>query len=566
MELGSYHILKKLATGGMAEIFLARHQSTEGFQRNLVIKRILSEYSDDPVFVQSFLDEAKLAGQLNHPNIVQIYDLGRIAKSYFIAMEYIQGYDLSALLRLCRREQTFLPLPVVVRIFCDVCSGLDYAHNACDIDGHTLGVVHRDVTPSNVIVSVDGPSKLVDFGIAKATAKGDGKTKTGTIKGKFAYLAPEQVLSQPIDRRVDVFAAGIMLYELLTNNNPFRGETEYQSLQNVVAGQIPRVASLRPEIPRGFDDIIIKALMRDPNERYPSCAMLMGATEIVADNAGITAHHSDVQDYLQQYETELTALNAKSDDDASEVSGEVLDAGARVTGVELFGEGMVLRTEAEDQKRARRPWGIYLLLTLLVVIGAAGLVVLRERGKLASTVAAPQETALEIVTDPAGASVLIDGVLRTGETPLRLRDVSLGVRYEVRVVKKNYRPYSGQVTLEQAGLRTIQLALAAAPKPRAAATPAPKEVKKEEPPPPKAPPPPTPVSTEPGKLRIMVQPWATVEIDGEKIGDTPFPARVLSPGKHKVVLTNADLNRRVVRTIHVESGKETVLREDLSRD
>src|SRR3954451_9086780 len=133
MELGNYEIIKRIATGGMAEIYLARHRSTEGFQRQLVIKRILPEFSEDPGFVQSFLDEAKLAGQLNHPNIVQIYDLGRIQQTYFIAMEYIKGFDISAILRLCRRGATHLPVPAALRIFCDVCAGLDYAHSAKDL-------------------------------------------------------------------------------------------------------------------------------------------------------------------------------------------------------------------------------------------------------------------------------------------------------------------------------------------------------------------------------------------------------------------------------------------------
>src|SRR5262245_55303149 len=144
----------------MAEIYLARHKSTDGFQRNLVIKRILPEFAGNPEFVRSFLDEAKLAGQLNHPNIVQIYDLGRLESSYFIAMEYIHGFDISSLLRLCRRGKRHLPVPVALTIFRDVCSGLDYAHNARDLDGRSLGVVHRDVTPSNVIVSLDGPAKV----------------------------------------------------------------------------------------------------------------------------------------------------------------------------------------------------------------------------------------------------------------------------------------------------------------------------------------------------------------------------------------------------------------------
>jgi serine/threonine-protein kinase len=566
MELSSYQIVRKLATGGMAEIFLARHNSTDGFQRNLVIKRILPEFSEDPSFVQSFLDEAKLAGQLSHPNIVQIYDLGRAQQSYYIAMEYIKGFDISTMLRLCRRSASHLPVSAALRVFCDVCAGLDYAHNAKDLDGNSLGVVHRDVTPSNVIVSMEGPAKLVDFGIAKATAKGDGKTKTGTIKGKFAYLAPEQVLGKPIDRRVDVFACGIMLYELLTNSNPFRGETEYQSLQNIVNGVVDPISKKRSDTPPELDDVVKKALVRDPDQRYQSCGELMQAVELAATQAGISLSHAAVHQFLTDHETQLTEIEARRTTDPSgSVSGPSFSASASIANPDfaLDDARSLTRHEAEPiiEVQERRPALVIGSVAVAVVALVAVAAVLVRGPLVANTLSVPQPPAIEVISDPPGAQVLVDGVLVTGETPLRLTDVEVGKSYNLRIMRSGFRTVSSDVKVEQEGVRTMQIALGAETRIVVPAKPLvikPDGAQKK--------PTEKPVETGEGRLRVVVQPWGTVSIDGEHVGDTPFPARTLSVGTHKVTIENAELRKKVTRQVKVQKDKEIVLREDLSAD
>src|SRR5262245_21934690 len=220
---GKYVLVRRLATGGMADIYLARQSGVEGFQKPCVIKRILPQLADDQQFVSMFLDEARIAALLTHPNIVQIFDLGKQDGSYFLAMEHIHGEDLTRILDAERqRGRTALPENIAIRIIAQVAEGLDYAHHAVDEDGLALGIVHRDVSPPNVIVSYAGSVKIVDFGIAKAVVK-HSRTEVGVIKGKVPYMSPEQVQGLELDKRSDIFSLGALLYELSTGQKPFAG-------------------------------------------------------------------------------------------------------------------------------------------------------------------------------------------------------------------------------------------------------------------------------------------------------------------------------------------------------
>jgi len=209
---GKYQLIKRLATGGMAEVWLAKQTGIEGFNRHVVIKQILPHLAEDPEFVQMFLNEAKIASRFNHPNIAQIYDLGAENGSYFIAMEFIHGEDLGKVMRRAWTSGQWVARHIALRIVADTCQGLYYAHTRIDEQGRPLKVVHRDISPQNILISFDGAVKLVDFGIAKA-ADQVSLTKSGAIKGKFAYMAPEQAGGKAIDGRTDIFALGLVLYE-----------------------------------------------------------------------------------------------------------------------------------------------------------------------------------------------------------------------------------------------------------------------------------------------------------------------------------------------------------------
>ncbi|MFO0600951.1 MAG: protein kinase [Myxococcaceae bacterium] len=270
---GKYYLVRKLAEGGMAEIFLAKAVGVEGFEKNVVIKRMLPHLSTAPDFVSMFLDEARLAASLNHPNIVQISDLGLADGCYFICMEYLAGEDFATVLRTAKRRQEHTPLNVVLRVISEAAVGLHFAHEAVNQKGEPLHLVHRDVSPSNLFITYAGQVKVLDFGIAKAESRVT-TTGTGVVKGKYQYMSPEQARGDPIDRRADVFSLGVSLYEAVTGVRPFARDTDLAVLKAVLDGDYQPVRAVRPDLPLEVEQIINRALAQDPQYRYPS-AMAM---------------------------------------------------------------------------------------------------------------------------------------------------------------------------------------------------------------------------------------------------------------------------------------------------
>jgi len=267
IRFGKYTLIDRIAVGGMAEIFLARQAGLEGFEKTIVIKRIRPHLSKQPNFVKMFLNEAKLAAQLNHPNIVQIYDLGRIGESYFIAMEYIFGRDMRRIIP--KADALGIPFPMVyaLKIASSVCEGLYYAHARTDLYGTALNIVHRDVTPENIFVSFDGTVKVLDFGIAKAANQIE-QTRAGEIKGKLSYMSPEQCMGKPLDNRSDLFSLGTVLYEWLTGFKLFTGDSEVAILKSITEGKIYAPSYFKADIPEGVEMILMKALEKDRERRY----------------------------------------------------------------------------------------------------------------------------------------------------------------------------------------------------------------------------------------------------------------------------------------------------------
>jgi serine/threonine protein kinase len=274
---GNYQLVEKLAMGGMAQLYLARRRS-KGSDRTVVLKRILPHLAEDTAFVTMFLDEARIAARLHHPNVIEILDLGAEGDSYFIAMEYIHGEDLRRITKRGIEVQQRMPPPLVCRVVAEACRGLDYAHKRTDSGGKPLKIVHRDVSPQNILVGFDGSVKVVDFGIAKAADKAT-VTASGVIKGKHAYMSPEQALGRDIDHRTDVFALGIVLFESLTATRLFRRATDLQTLKAVSECRVEPPSRVFPAVPQELDAILLKALTRDPNARYQSALQLAEALE-----------------------------------------------------------------------------------------------------------------------------------------------------------------------------------------------------------------------------------------------------------------------------------------------
>src|SRR5688500_16672256 len=258
----------------MAEVFKAKSYGVEGFEKIIAIKRILPTMGEDRDFIKMFIDEAKIAGQLAHANICQIFELGRIDGSHFIAMEYIWGKDLLQIQNRLRKIKQ--PMPVAMARFCmaKVLEGLDYATRKRDPLGRPLEIVHRDCSPQNVLVSYEGEVKVIDFGIAKATSR-NSRTMAGVLKGKFGYMSPEQVRGLPLDRRSDIFAIGTMLYECLTGERLFQGETDFSTLEKVRNVDIQAPRTINPLIPEAIEKVILKALAKDVDDRYQWCSEML---------------------------------------------------------------------------------------------------------------------------------------------------------------------------------------------------------------------------------------------------------------------------------------------------
>ncbi len=274
---GKYQLIKKLATGGMAEVWLALQTGIEGFNRHVVVKRILPHLAEDPEFVQMFLNEAKIASRFNNPNIAQIYDLGAENGTYYIAMEFIHGEDLGRVMRRAWSSGQWVARHIALRIVADTCSGLYYAHTRTNDQGQPLRVVHRDISPQNILISFDGAVKIVDFGIAKA-ADQVSNTKSGAIKGKFAYMAPEQAGGKPLDARTDIFALGLILYELMTGVRPLKRDSELATLQAAMECAID-LPSQVAEVPAEIDEVVMRALAKSPDDRYRDAREFQKALE-----------------------------------------------------------------------------------------------------------------------------------------------------------------------------------------------------------------------------------------------------------------------------------------------
>ena len=267
VRFGKYLLLERINIGGMAEVFRAKTFGVEGFERIVAIKRILPSLIEDDEFVTMFIDEARIAVQLNHPNITQIYELGKHGDHYYIAMEFLASRDLRLILDRLNDQQQLMPIPQAAYIATKICEALDYAHRKRDAGGTPMNIIHRDVSPQNILVSFDGDVKMIDFGIAKAANRAS-KTQVGVLKGKFAYMSPEQVRGLPIDRRSDVFAVGIVLYEMLTGERLFIAESDFSTLQKVRDAVVEPPSTFNRKILPELEAIVMKALARDVEDRY----------------------------------------------------------------------------------------------------------------------------------------------------------------------------------------------------------------------------------------------------------------------------------------------------------
>ncbi len=313
-RFGKYLLIKKLATGGMATIYLAEYTGPGGFKKQLVIKQILPQLADDEKFVQMFYDEGRVAAMMNHPNIVQIFEMGvEEEDKHYIAMEYVPGYNLRKVIQLLDKNGIWLAPEYIAKIGSQICDGLDYAHNFRDSEGNHLNIIHRDVSPQNLILSVQGTVKIVDFGIAKAKSNFQ-ETQAGVIKGKLAYMSPEQIKNMKLDRRSDIFSLGIVLYELATHRRPFRGKSDLELLRSILQDPPTPIEKFRSDFPKELSQIIYKALAKDRDKRYSTARELQWDLEKFIQSWGRPIGTSQLQEvvrHLRQFEGSADGKGAK---------------------------------------------------------------------------------------------------------------------------------------------------------------------------------------------------------------------------------------------------------------
>lgn len=540
---GRYFLVDKVATGGMAEVFKAKSFSHGGFEKLLVIKRILEHLSDNQEFVEMFIDEAKITVSLQHPNIVQIYDFGKIRENYFLSMECVEGKDVKGILRKLAQRRKLLPTEFAVYIAHEMCKGLDYAHKKVDAQGNPLRIIHRDISPSNILVSYTGEVKIADFGIAKAESSAY-DTKDGVLKGKFEYMSPEQASGQDLDHRSDIFSAGIILHEMLTGRRLFKTESDVKTLEKIKAVDVPPPGALNPAVPARLDEIVMRALGQRRDARFQDARELQQALlefmyPATPDLTRESLSHFMQELFSQEIDEErgrlLEGTRIASDMYAAEPGPEAAQDWQAANAT----TSATLKTQPSRWPLAVAGVAVVLLgavVTWAVTRSPQERVVERVVEAQAPTTGAVQ---LRITPETASARVWL-GEQELGGGPMVTRDgLPSGQPLVLRVVAEGFEPWEETITLE-AGERLRQkitlIPVASAPVP--AVTPPTGT--------PVSPPPPTPaVEVRVEQVTVTASfssdpSGASVTVDGRNIGTTPVSWTDGVPGQSYAVVMSKD--------------------------
>ncbi len=470
MRFGKYTLIRKLATGGMAELFLAIQKSVAGFEKLIVIKRILPPLNQDRAFVDMLLHEARVAATLSHPNIVQIFDVGQTDGQFYIAMEHVHGEDLRSIVRQMKKSALVeFPLEHALAIVLGMCAGLAYAHERRDLDGTQLNIVHRDISPQNVVVTFTGDVKIVDFGIAKSDARLGEQTKSGKLKGKVPYMSPEQARGEAVDARSDIFSTGVMLFELTTGKRLFKGASEYETLKLICERDYPRPTEIRPDYPPELEAIVMKSLAKNREDRFQSAREMQAELESFVRKNQIAVSNVALHQFMQSlFEEKLAAqkealLQGKQLADIIEMQHALtadpnatleMDAAAAMR-LASATQSMpaAARTVTELSIPARRRKNVLAVgggLAIAALLGG-GAAVLALRGsdsaQTATTNEATSRAALAIESDPPGASIWINGDLRPEVTPATITQLPVSVALDVKLTKDGFEHGKQQVSL-----------------------------------------------------------------------------------------------------------------------
>jgi serine/threonine-protein kinase len=589
---GKYQLLERLGEGGMAEVFLARVAGPMGVSRYVAVKRVLPHMSRDPALAEMFIDEARLVSKLSHPGIVAIQDFGIEDECYYLAMEYVEGHDLRHVIKAALNRKQPLPVECALYVAAQVARGLDYAHSLADRHGVSLQIVHRDVSPANILVSYNGDVKLTDFGVARARDR-LGSTQSGTIKGKFRYMSPEQARGESIDHRSDLFALGTVLFEMLTLDAAFSGDSDVAALRRVQDGIDHRRLE---QLPEDVLPVVERAMEVDLNKRYARGNELAEAAERVLRQRLPNFSPPTLGAYMTQlYKREWAEKRERMkkydagepmlDQPAHDGANIDIEDGTRVAEGSKPGASKPTSKPYPPlpKKRTKRPWLVIAGVAAVAVGGAAG-VGLRKQHATPTPVTPPPVTApafgtLVIESEPPGATVTVDGTKVTGTTPLERAGLDAKRPHVVQVTLAGYKDLVREVTVAEGARQPLLLTLVGEQRSLlvtstpagaqitvdgrpAGVTPAPVpievgktysiEVKRGSSAPFKQllhvePATPlvlqakldAPAPTGFGSLDLQSEPWADISIDGKLLGQqTPARGIRLPAGTHKVMLSN----------------------------
>ncbi|HUU04019.1 MAG TPA: serine/threonine-protein kinase [Myxococcota bacterium] len=461
--MGRFHLLKGIATGGMAEIYIATQRLPDGEDKLVVIKMLRPELRNNREYVHLFLNEARIASRLMHPNLVQMYDLGYADGNYFIAMEYVHGENAYSIAKAFRKKKKLLPLRHSVRIVRQACLGLQYAHTKTDVAGRPLNIVHCDISPQNIIVSFDGETKVLDFGVARATSNYEKQESKSTVKGKLPYMSPEQVTGKPLDARTDVYAAGTVLWELVTGRRRYQRMENREIFKDIIEGSAPPPNRWNPEIPEQLDAVILKALIKNPDARFQTAEQFASTLDEAARVTGQESTPEDLAAFMRDLFGERIEKAAKIEDALAQ--GEIephlfSDLGAEglkphpaaTPEIETHAEA----TGHELDKAAFRPpstgrryclWLGLGVLALLVALAAT--LFFRAQPAPETSPGVPSgKCMLSVSSTPAGAKVFLDTSERCA-TPCIVQNLDVGSEHELKIEKPHYRPFSTRFKLDK---------------------------------------------------------------------------------------------------------------------
>ncbi len=561
--LGRYQLLALLATGGMAEIYLARQTGIGGFEKLVVVKRILSHLAREKAFVEMFFDEAVIAAQLNHPNVVQIYDLGQAGEHYFIAMEFLEGESLGYLVNEAAKTGESLSPALAAGIVAQVCDGLDYAHKFKDESGRALHIVHRDISPHNVIVLFSGVAKLVDFGIAKASTKVH-QTRVGTLKGKLSYMSPEQCLGQPVDGRSDQFSLGVVLWELLTHRRLFKRDAEAVIIRAVVDEPVPRADEVRPEVPKALADIAARALAKDPAARYSTVGELGAALREVLRESGQEAGPP-----------EIAAFCARVFKDRARTKQRLLEE-IRAKGADGVSLGVLKPASGSIPSRSFQPGEAEPVAASETLIKPQADEPPKRKARTGSQVREPDPSSgklawvvvgvLLVVIGAGGGFLLLSGPSEEPRNPkvepIEPEKPPVVEPEKPPVVEPEKPPV---VEPEKPPVVEPEKPPVAEPEKPPVAEPV-KPPEKKPPvakPPEKKPPvvkPPTVAKAQPGTLKLNTKPWTEIYRGEQKLGITPLVDVKLPAGKHKLRAVNKAKGIDKLIDVTIKPGEATTLK------